>query len=104
MNATNAKPKEIAEVGGIFSAPHRLTIMLLLYLHRRAKFKDMQKLLRLTPGNLDHHVRKLEEAGYVKTRHVLSWRPLVVIEITEHGAKAFRDYALKLRKLLEKVK
>lgn len=98
------RPNEIPEIGGAFSAPHRLTIMLVLYLHKRVRFKDMQKLLQITPGNLDHHVRKLEQAGYVKTRHVLSWRPLVAIEITEEGAKAFRDYATRLRKLLEKVK
>ena len=98
-----AEPDEIRKLGGLFSEPHRLTIMLLLYLHRRVRFKDMQKLLHLTPGNLDHHIRRLEQAGYVKTRYILSWRPLVVIEITEDGAKAFRDYATRVRRLLEKV-
>jgi len=98
------EPDEIPEIGGIFSAPHRLTIMLILYLHKRVKFKDMQNLLQITPGNLDHHVRKLEQARYVKTRYVFSWRPLVAIEITTEGAEAFRDYATRLRKLLEKVK
>ena len=97
------EPNEFPEISGIFSEPHRLTIMLILYLHKRVKFKNMQKLLQITPGNLDHHVRKLEQDGYVKTRYVFSWRPLVAIEITKKGAKAFRDYAIRLRKLLEKV-
>jgi len=77
--------------------------MFLLYLHKRAGFTELQKLLQLTPGNLDHHVRKLEEIGYVKTRHVLDWRPLKIIEISKAGAYAFRDYAVNLRKLLEPV-
>jgi DNA-binding MarR family transcriptional regulator len=98
-----AEPDEIPKLEGIFSEPHRLAIMLLLYLHRKVKFKDMQKLLHLTPGNLDHHVRRLEQAGYIKSRYILSWRPLVVIEITRDGAEAFRDYATRLRRLLEKV-
>jgi DNA-binding MarR family transcriptional regulator len=99
-----AESREILEKGEIFSAPHRLTIMLVLYLHRKAGFTELQRLLKLTPGNLDHHIRKLQEAGYVKTRKALAWRPLTVIEITREGAQAFRDYAVKLRKLLETVK
>jgi len=98
------EPKEVLGKNEIFSAPHRLTIMLVLYLHRKARFIDLQKLLHLTPGNFDYHVRKLKQAGYVRTRKALSWRPLTVVEITEDGAKAFRDYAAKLRKMLESVK
>lgn len=99
-----AEPLDILEKGDIFAAPPRLTIMLLLYLHRKAGFTEVQKLLQLTPGNLDHHIRKLKQAGYVKTRKAFSWRPLTVVEITKEGAQAFRDYAVKLRKLLEAVK
>lgn len=98
-----AEPLDVLERRGIFSAQQRFTIMLVLYLHKRAGFTELQKLLQLTPGNLDHHVRKLEEAGYVKTRHVLDWRPLKVIEITKAGAMAFREYAMNLRQLLEQV-
>ena len=94
---------ELFDNGGIFSAQQRFTIMLLLYLHKRAGFTELQKLLHLTPGNLDHHLRRLEEVGYVKTRHVLDWRPLKVIEISKAGVHAFKDYAINLRKLLEQV-
>lgn len=96
--------QEILGGNKIFSASPRLTIMLVLYFHKRVKFTDLQRLLQLTPGNLDHHVRKLKKFGYVKTRKALSWRPLTVIEITEDGAKSFHEYAVKLRKLLEAVK
>jgi DNA-binding transcriptional ArsR family regulator len=51
-----------------------LTIMLLLYLHKKVGFTELQKLLQLTPGNLDHHLRKLTQAGYIKTTKTLSWR------------------------------
>lgn len=49
---------------------------------------ELHKLIGVTLGNLDHHVRKLAGAGYVKMSHVLDWR---VIEITSLGAE-FRDY------------
>ena len=103
MAEKEVEPLEVFDIGGIFSAQQRFTIMLLLYLHKKAGFTELQKLLQLTPGNLDHHVRKLEEVGYVKTRHVLDWRPLKVIEISKAGAQAFKDYAINLRKLLEQV-
>ena len=96
--------REILKEGEIFQALPRLTIMLLLYLHKKVGFTELRKLLQLTPGNLDHHIRKLKDAGYLITRHAISWRPLVVIEITQEGANAFREYALTLRTLLETIK
>jgi len=99
----DAAPIEILEKSGIFSAQQRFTIMFLLYLHKKAGFTELQKFLQFTPGNLGHHIRKLEEAGYVKTHHVLSWRPLKVIEISKEGALAFREYAVNLRQLLEQI-
>jgi DNA-binding MarR family transcriptional regulator len=96
--------QEILKEGELFQALPRLTIMLILYLHKKVGFTEIRKLLQLTPGNLDHHIQKLAKARYVKTRHTLSWRPLVVVEITNEGIVAFRDYATKLRKLLETIK
>jgi DNA-binding MarR family transcriptional regulator len=103
---TEKKDERLETLGKdtIFSAQQRFTIMFLLYLHKKAGFTELQKLLHLTPGNLDHHVRRLEEAGYVKTRHVLDWRPLKVIEISKLGSQEFRAYAVNLRKILEQVK
>jgi DNA-binding MarR family transcriptional regulator len=96
-------PLKVLERGEIFSAQHRFTIMFLLYLHEKAGFTELQRLLGVTPGNLDHHLRKLAEVGYVKTRHVLDWRPLKVVEITSLGAREFRDYAVGMRELLNLI-
>ncbi|MFX1533199.1 MAG: transcriptional regulator [Promethearchaeota archaeon] len=98
-----AEAREFLEEDQLFSTPQRLTIMLLLYLHKKAGFTELRKLLQLTPGNLDHHIRKLKDAGYVKTRYVVVNRPLSVIEITREGAEAFKNYAVKLRALLDSV-
>ena len=77
--------------------------MYLLFLKRRIGFIELKQLLNLTPGNLDHHLRKLEESGLVQSRRVLSWKPLVVVEITTSGTKTFRDYIFKLKGLLESI-
>ena len=98
-----ADPLDALRQGEIFSAQHRFTIMFLLYLHGSAGFTELQRLLGLSPGNLDHHLRTLSEAGYVRTRHVLDWRPLKVVEITAPGAKAFREYAAGMRDLLKLI-
>ena len=102
-SAELSDPLEVLERGEIFSAQHRFTIMFLLYLHEKAGFTELQRLLGVTPGNLDHHLRKLAEVGYVKTRHVLDWRPLKVVESTSLGAKEFRDYAVGMRELLNLI-
>ena len=77
--------------------------MYLLFLKRRVGFVQLSRLLNLTPGNLDHHVRKLEETGLVRSRRVMLWKPLVVVEITAAGAETFREYAVKLRELIEDI-
>ncbi|MHA2295286.1 MAG: transcriptional regulator [Candidatus Hodarchaeales archaeon] len=86
----------------LFHTSIRLTIMLLLVNHRKIGFSELQKLLHMTPGNLNHHVKKLEEAEYVRTRKsLLSGRALTVIEITEHGDMSFRKYICELKKSIQ---
>jgi DNA-binding MarR family transcriptional regulator len=95
----------IYEGSEIISHPTRFTICFLLYLHRRIGFTELQHLLGLTPGNLDSHLKKLREAGYIEMRKVLTLRgPRTAVQITPTGSQAFREYAVKLRKMLEKVK
>jgi DNA-binding MarR family transcriptional regulator len=89
----------------IFSTSCRLTIMILLYNHRRINFTELQKLLKLTPGNMDHHVKKLENAGYIRTyKKLFLKRPLTMIEITKTGKKAFKDYIKKFQYVLDSLK
>ena len=87
----------------VFQSQPRFSIVYLLFLKRRVGFIQLKELLKLTPGNLDHHLKKLEDVGMVKTRRVLSWRPLVMVEITSEGIAIFRKYIVKLRSLLEEI-
>ena len=87
----------------VFQSQPRFSIVYLLFLKRRVGFIQLKELLKLTPGNLDHHLKKLEGVGMVKTRRILSWRPLVIVEITSEGIEIFRRYIVKLRSLLAEI-
>ncbi|MFW9994309.1 MAG: transcriptional regulator [Candidatus Odinarchaeota archaeon] len=98
------KVNSISSSDNIFTTSYRLTIMILLHNHKRINFTEVQKLLHLTPGNLDHHVKKLENAGYLRMYKRLSLkRPLTMLEITDLGKNAFRDYIKNLRDILNNI-
>ncbi len=90
----------------LFTPSIRLTIMILLLTHKKINFTQLQKLLSLTPGNLDHHVKKLEKAGYVKVYKKLSplRSPLTLIEVTSTGKLSFESYLKNFRDILNKIK
>ncbi len=81
----------------------RFSIMFFLYIHRSVGFTELYKLLQLTPGNLDHHLKKLKKMGYVAIRKAISWRPLTIVEITKEGTVAFRIYIQTLKKLIKTI-
>ena len=98
-----SNPLDVLDRGDVFTAQQRFSIMFLLYFHGKVGFTELQRLLGVTPGNLDHHLRRLVGEGYVKTSHVLDWRPLKMVEITSLGAKRFREYAIEMRNLLNLI-
>ncbi|NWF95626.1 MAG: transcriptional regulator [Candidatus Thorarchaeota archaeon] len=93
----------LSEEEKVSHAKPRCSLIYLLFLKRRVGLMELQQLSCVTPGNLDHHLRKLEEAGLVRTRRVISWRPLVVVEITSHGLQVFRNYVMRLKRMLETI-
>ena len=60
-------------------------------------FARLQDLLDLTPGNLITHLRKLEEAGYIRSRR--SGRSTEVA-LTARGRAAFDAYKATLQEML----
>ena len=99
MNQENASPN-----GNILGPSIPLSIMLLLYTHKRVKFMVLQKLLEATPGNLDYHLKKLVQADYVEiSKQLFLRRPLTIITITEKGKSAFREYVEQFQEILDQV-
>jgi len=75
--------------------PTRLAIALYLLSRERATFASLRKALKLTAGNLEFHLKALEEAGIVRTYYGFGKRPRKFVEITEEGVKELGE-ALKI--------
>ncbi|UCG90800.1 MAG: transcriptional regulator, partial [Candidatus Heimdallarchaeota archaeon] len=55
-------------------------------------------------GNLNFHLSKLSEVNYVKIRKsILTGRLQTIIEITQHGESAFKEYIEKVKHVLKQV-
>ncbi|WP_457753352.1 transcriptional regulator [Thermococcus sp.] len=87
----------------VLGNPLRLGIMLYLLPRGKVLFKELQKVLDVTPGNLDSHLKTLEKAGYVKIRKVFADRPRTAVEITEKGAEETGKYLRVLKSILTRV-
>ncbi len=80
----------------VLSVPTRLGIMLYLLPRGKAYFTEIQQALNLTPGNLWSHIRKLEDAGYVKVLRYLEDRPRTVVKVTKRGIDEVTTYLSRL--------
>ena len=55
----------------------------------------------MTAGNLSTHLRKLEDAGYVRVTKTHEGRtPVTYLALTRRGRDAFEDYTTALNTLL----
>jgi DNA-binding MarR family transcriptional regulator len=67
----------------------------------RLTFPKLQSLLDASAGNLSTHLRRLEDAGYVRVVKGHQGRiPSTQIGVTREGRRAFEDYLAHLRALL----
>jgi len=94
------KITESLKKGKIFSDPNRLLLMYVLHYNVSMNFTDLQDKLGLTPGNLGHHLKKLEKIGFVRMQKVISWRILTTVSITDEGSIAFKEFASKIKTIL----
>lgn len=66
-----------------------------------ATFSELKRQLDVSDGNLDSHLKKLIDAGYVATRKESgSGRPQSYYALTPVGTEALRNYVAALQKLL----
>ena len=79
--------------------PTRLAIALYLLSRERATFASLRKALKLTAGNLEFHLKALEETGIVRTYYGFGRRPRKFVEITEEGIEELREVLKILREV-----
>ncbi len=85
----------------LFHQPARTRIAAFLAARERASFSELKRSTGLTDGNLDAHLKKLVEAGYVAASDIPGeGRPQTAFALTVVGRKVFVEYVEALRTLL----
>lgn len=93
----------IGEIDTFIHEPVRLGVLILLSIHKAMPFSEIQKALRITPGNLNSHISKLVEKGYVACeKQFVELRPRTIVSITKMGKVALLTYIDKFRELVQK--
>jgi len=66
-------------------------------------FSYLRDMLKVTDGNLGAHLRKLEDAGYVRiTKTFVGRRPRTYITATPAGREAFAAHVAALEEILRR--
>ena len=93
------------ELDAVIHAPARLRVVAALATLGRddeMAFPKLRKLLDMTAGNLSTHLRKLEDAEYVRVTKTHEGRmPATYLSLTETGRTAFAGYQAALMDLLK---
>ncbi len=93
-----------AELDSVIHSRVRLAIMILLLQTESAKFTYLKKEIDVSDGNLSSHLRKLEEAKYIKMKKSFENRkPKTAISLTEKGRVALNEYTKNLEEYLHLV-
>lgn len=95
----------LPSLDGLLHQPVRTQIAAYLAGRGEASFAELKRTLSVTDGNLDAHMTKLVEAGYVEARKEIAaaGRPQTVFALTERGREAFVGYVSALSALLNPV-
>jgi len=93
--------KNIPVLDVVLHQPLRTRIVAYLSTRGEATFTEFKKLLDVTDGNLEAHIKKLKEADYVVTHKVKGQgRPQTFYRLTASGKSAFKQYVNQLQNLL----
>jgi len=95
------------ELDPVIHAPARLRIVVTLAAlpdGDNLSFTRLQDLIGLTPGNLITHLRKLDDAGYVRMEKSGSGvNGMTAVSLTREGRSALDRYTSVLRDLLDQA-
>lgn len=89
------------ELDDVIHGRVRLAVMAYLSGAGAADFNELKAKVGGTDGNLSVHLRKLEEAGYIRVRKSFRNRkPRTVCQLTDKGREAWIDYIARLQSLI----
>jgi len=90
-----------SDLDSLFLSTIRLGIMSALAGGDELDFTFLKRVLETSDGNLGAHLRRLEDAGMIRSRkRFIARRPNTSYKITAKGSRAFTDYVRNLAALL----
>jgi DNA-binding transcriptional ArsR family regulator len=94
-----------AKLERLFHEPSRLAILSLLIREKDGvPFKDIKTTCGLTDGNLNRHLKTLEEAGVVKIKkQFVKSKPRTTVRVSAAGRQQFLHYLKALEEVLLKA-
>lgn len=106
MKTTNETDNPYDALEKIFHEPNRLAIMsAICAADDGMTFNELKEACTLTDGNLNRHLKVLEEAGAVKIRKTfVENKPRTTVQITKTGLDRFNEYLSALSEVLDKAK
>jgi DNA-binding MarR family transcriptional regulator len=92
---------DIDRIDEVIHGRVRLGVMAYLSGAGSADFNTLKTRLQATDGNLSVHLRKLEDAGFVRVEKAfVNRKPLTTLTLTDAGRQAFAAYLDAIGKLV----
>jgi DNA-binding MarR family transcriptional regulator len=96
-----AKSQPETSLDAVLHQPVRTQIVAYLIGREEATFSEFKRVLRVSDGNLESHMKKLIAADYIATRKdASSARQQTVYSLTQRGRAALRQYMANLQQML----
>ena len=96
-----AKSQPVTSLDAVLHQPVRTQIVAYLIGREEATFSEFKRVLRVSDGNLESHMKKLIAADYIATRKdASSARQQTVYSLTQRGRAALRQYMANLQQML----
>ena len=100
--AETDNPFDHTDIDDVIHGRLRLGIMAYLSSVSPAIFGELREKVQATDGNLSTHLRKLEEAGYVKQdKTFVGRRPQTRIFLTDEGRSAWLTWIQRMQGLID---
>ncbi|WP_084395727.1 winged helix-turn-helix domain-containing protein [Henriciella aquimarina] len=95
-------PFDHSEIDDVIHGRLRLGVMAYLSSVSPAVFGELRDKVGATDGNLSTHLKKLEEAGYVRQeKRFVGKRPQTRIFLTDDGRKAWLAWIDRMKAIME---
>lgn len=100
MNTAN--PFDHSNIDDVIHGRLRLGVMAYLSASSPAVFGELKDRVGATDGNLSTHLRKLEDAGYIRQeKRFVGKRPQTRVFLTDEGRRAWLTWIGQMRGLMD---